>query len=87
LAPAARSGDRGAERRSRRQLRHQRDADAGHDHLAQTLQSSGLHIVTATAEPDRVADRDGLVAQAMALLEQDDRFAAQRAGSDPRSAG
>ena len=33
------------------------------------------------------ADGDRLVAQAMALLEQDDRFGAQRAGSDPRSAG
>jgi peptide/nickel transport system substrate-binding protein len=52
-----------------------------------SLQPSGLRIVTATAEPDRCADRDRLVAQAMALLEQDDRFGAQRAGSDPRSAG
>jgi hypothetical protein len=77
----------GAKMGERRQLWDERNADPRHDHLAQCLHSGRLHVVAPVAETGGFANRQGLVAQAMALFQQNDRLGGQRARRDPTVGG
>ena len=59
-----------------REFRQQRDADAGRHHLPQRLEAGGAEILLLVHVGAR-ADVERLVAQAMAVFEQQQRFVAQ----------
>src|SRR5690606_4356285 len=65
-----------AEGPARRQLRQQRDAEPGGHHLTQRLETGGT-VVFAFFRLDAAADIERLIAQAMAILEQEQCLAVQ----------
>src|SRR5688572_18450388 len=66
----------GAERAARRQLRQQGDAEPGGHHLPQRLEARRT-IVLALLDVDAAADVQRLVAQTMAVFEQQQRLAGE----------